>query len=146
MEVYISRKHTYRLPPYGHWNIQLAQKDPALVKFQLTTALGVAVGIYGSKNRIPSHTKYDFVEVVGAGPPPAATQTQTQPQTRPARSSPEEKAALLPARKTHVVEFVRFLDRGTWFISIFNDSPDPQEISLIPTMAGKYGMDWRNRV
>lgn len=142
MEVYLGRKHTYRLPPYGHWNIQLTQKEPALVKFNLTTAVGVAVGIYGSKSRIPSHTKYDFVEVIGAG-----VGVPTAP-SRPARSSPEQKAALLPPHKTHFVEFVRFLDRGTWFISIFNDGPETQEISLVPTVACKktllhYASDWR---
>lgn len=131
MEIYLGRRHSFRTPAYGHWNVQLVQKEPALVKLNFTIPFGVAVGIYGSKNRIPSHTQYDFVEVAGAAPPAPS---------RAVRASPEEKAAsaLLPmVRKSQVVEFVRFLDRGTWYISIYNDGPDPQEISLVPAIAGK---------
>ncbi|KAI1279584.1 Teneurin-m [Halotydeus destructor] len=154
MDIYFGRRNSFKVPAYGHWNIQIHRQEAGLVKFNFTSAVGSSFGIYGSKNRVPSHTRYDFVEVIGStgGLPAAASPGWTSPVSSSSSSSSsssassasavasslppsEEKAALLPPRKNQIVEFVRFLDRGLWYVSVYNDGPEPQEISLVPTVA-----------
>ncbi|RWS31258.1 teneurin-m-like protein [Leptotrombidium deliense] len=124
MEVKLGKTHSQRVPSYGHWNVQLLQKEPTLVKFNYTIPAGVTVGVYGGKNRIPSHTKYDFMEVLGSS-------VQPLPISRITRSNH------VNTRKLQTAEFIQFLDRGNWYITIYNDESQPQEISFVTLIAVK---------
>ncbi|RWS12485.1 teneurin-m-like protein [Dinothrombium tinctorium] len=121
MEVKLGKMHSQLVPSYGHWNVQLFQKEPTLVKFNYTIPVGVSIGVYGGKNRVPTHTQYDFMEVIGSGTVPM----------RAIRSHGNH----LANKRVQVAEFIQFLDRGTWYITIYNDASQPQEISFITLIA-----------
>lgn len=139
----MGKKHSQRVPSYGHWNVQLFQNEPSLVKFNYTFPTGAAIGIYGGKNRVPSHTKYDFMEVIGTSHnldiisgkmPSGGRMVRSSIMPGPGSPSTSSHANL---RKSQVAEFIQFLDRGTWYISIYNDGSEPQDITFIPLIAGE---------
>lgn len=110
-EVQIGKKYTQKISSFGHWNIQFLQNNPSLVKFNYSVPEGASIGIYGRRNGIPSHTRYDFVEILNTK------------QRRTLRSAKDAYFSM---------EFVQFLDRGLWYISVYNDGDNPQEIDFVP--------------
>lgn len=52
------------IPPYGYWNMQFYQSESAYVKFEVTIPRGSSIGIYGRRNALPTHTSYDFLQVL----------------------------------------------------------------------------------
>lgn len=36
-----------------------------------------------------------------------------------------------------IMEFVQFLDQGSWYISVYNDGEQPQQVAFIPNLTGK---------
>ncbi|XP_023220703.1 teneurin-m-like isoform X2 [Centruroides sculpturatus] len=110
-EVQIGKKYTQKISSFGHWNIQFLQNSPSLVKFNYSVPEGASIGIYGRRNGIPSHTRYDFVEILNT----------------------KQRRTLRSAKDTYFsMEFVQFLDRGLWYISVYNDGDNPQEIDFVP--------------
>jgi hypothetical protein len=79
--------------------------------------LGSTLGVYASRDSVPTHTKYDFVEIVG----------RTIGNSRTPRAASNDK--------TQFSEFTKFLDRGNWFISIYNDAMMSADISLVFNIA-----------
>ena len=119
-EVQFGKRHSHRLPTFGHWNIHVVQSDSSLVKFSLSLPLGCSVGVYASRDSVPTHTKYDFMEIIGR-------------MLGPGRDMPRPVAN----DKLQIREFTRFLDRGNWFISIYNETMMSSDISLVLSVADK---------
>jgi len=115
--VQLGKRHSHRVPSFGHWNVQLLQSEPSLVKFNLSMPLGSTLGIYASRDSVPTHTKYDFVEIVG----------RIIGNSRTPRAANNDKVQFS--------EFTKFLDRGNWFISIYNDAMMSADISLVFNIA-----------
>jgi teneurin-3 len=115
-----------QVPSYGHWNVQLFQRQPSLVKFNYTFPLGSSIGVYGSRNRSPSHTKYDFMEIIGVGTSKRTIRSKDLVNTH--HSSKQLQSA----------EFYQYLDQGNWFISTFNDAAQPIDISFVILYAGRF--------
>lgn len=63
-EAYLGKSYSRKVESFGHWNIHFQQHVPSLVKFNYTLAEGASVGVYGRRNGIPTHTRYDFVEIL----------------------------------------------------------------------------------
>lgn len=36
----------------------------------------------------------------------------------------------------YIMEFVQFLDQGSWYISVYNDGDQPQLVAFIPNLTG----------
>nr|XP_050039980.1 teneurin-m-like isoform X1 [Dermacentor andersoni] len=105
----VGRRHSKVVASYGHWNVQFHQQEPGLVKFNYTLPTGASVGIYGRRNSVPTHTRYDFAEILSA------------------RDRRHRKAA----KESFSMEFIHFLDHGRWYISVYNDGDQQQEISFV---------------
>ncbi|XP_037506639.1 teneurin-m isoform X6 [Rhipicephalus sanguineus] len=106
----IGKRHSKVVASYGHWNVQFNQQEPGLVKFNYTLPTGASVGIYGRRNSVPTHTRYDFAEILSA------------------RDRRHRKAA---KQESFSMEFIHFLDHGRWYISVYNDGDQQQEISFV---------------
>lgn len=63
-EVYLGKQYSRKVESFGHWNIHFQQHVPSLVKFNYSLPEGASIGIYGRRNGIPTHTRYDFVEIL----------------------------------------------------------------------------------
>ncbi|XP_067120237.1 teneurin-m-like isoform X3 [Centruroides vittatus] len=109
-EVQLGRRHSQKIPSYGHWNIQFHQRDPSLVKFNYTMPHGASVGVYGKRNGVPTHTRYDFTEILNS----------------------RDRSSKRSEKDVYSVQFIQFLDRGLWYISVYNDGDQQHEISLTP--------------
>jgi hypothetical protein len=113
-EVQFGKRVGHRVPSYEHWNLHFHQSDPSLVKFNLTLPLGATVGVYASRETVPSHSKYDFMEIVGRLMGGGVGAANDRLQSR---------------------EFTRFLDRGNWFVAIYNDALMTIDMSLVFAIA-----------
>ncbi|XP_064481660.1 teneurin-m-like isoform X2 [Ornithodoros turicata] len=114
MDMSMGKRHSKTIPSYGHWNVQFHQVEPALVKFNYTLPSGACVGVYGRRNHVPTHTRYDFVEVLNAR---------------------EKRHRRSPAQENFNMEFIHFLDRGRWYISVYNDGEKQEEVSFVSVVA-----------
>ncbi|XP_059169179.1 teneurin-m-like isoform X2 [Physella acuta] len=105
------------VPPGTFWMNQLEQKSAGSVKLNLSVPSDAKVGIYGRKGMPPSHIQFDFFKVIDG-----------------IRMGVRSKRAVLGndyfARDTALVQY---MDRGNWFIGIFNDRETYQSIVLTAT-------------
>ncbi|XP_071034790.1 teneurin-m isoform X5 [Parasteatoda tepidariorum] len=111
-EIYLGKTYARKVDSFGHWNIHFQQHAPSLVKFNYSLPEGASVGVYGRRNGIPTHTRYDFVEIL---------------DTR-------KKDSKRSTKDSFIMEFVQFLDQGSWYISVYNDGEQPQQVAFIPNL------------
>ncbi|XP_066954350.1 teneurin-m-like isoform X2 [Macrobrachium rosenbergii] len=108
------------IPPYGYWNMQFYQTESAYVKFDVSIPRGSSIGIYGRRNALPTHTSYDFLQVLNGY------------KTSSGRTTRSPKAPSQPQTLT------KYLEQGHWFLSLYNDDGDPQEVSLTGDVSTEY--------
>lgn len=57
-------KISSKIPVYSHWNLRFRHTQPSMVRFNFTIPVDTSFGVYGRKNGSPSHTRYDFAQVL----------------------------------------------------------------------------------
>lgn len=102
------------IPAYSYWNMQFYQSEPAYVKFDYSIPRGASIGVYGRRNALPTHTQYDLLEVL-SGFKARTTRASHQPSIKK--------------------EVTHYMEPGHWFLSLYNDDGDPQEVSFIAVIA-----------
>ncbi|OQR79686.1 teneurin-3-like [Tropilaelaps mercedesae] len=70
-----------------------------------------ALSYWSSSHLVPTHTRYDFSEILNA------------------RSSGIRTRKAATTQEMVSIEFIHFLDRGRWYLSIYNDGDQQEEIS-----------------
>ncbi|EDS38435.1 odd Oz protein [Culex quinquefasciatus] len=108
-----ARLSSKEIPPYSYWNMQFYQSEPAYVKFDYGIPRGASIGVYARRNALPTHTQYHFKEVLSGF---------NARQTRAAHPSMRR-------------EVTRYMEPGHWFLSIYNDDGDAQEITFYGAVA-----------
>ncbi|XP_042205374.1 teneurin-m-like isoform X2 [Homarus americanus] len=104
------------IPPYGYWNMQFYQSESAYVRFDVSIPRGSSIGVYGRRNALPTHTSYDFLQVLsGYKTASGRTTRASKPQT-----------------------MTKYLEQGHWFLSLYNDDGDPQEVSLTGDVSSEF--------
>ncbi|MBN3292063.1 TEN4 protein, partial [Polypterus senegalus] len=63
-EIDIGRKVTQKIPPGIFWRSQVFIDHPMYLKFNVSLGKDALVGIYGRRGLPPSHTQFDFVELL----------------------------------------------------------------------------------
>ncbi|CAL1538216.1 unnamed protein product, partial [Lymnaea stagnalis] len=93
---------------------QIDQKTPGTVKLNLSVPSDAMVGVYGRRGMLPTHVQFDFFKVIDG-----------------TRVGLRSKRAVMGndyfARDTALVQY---LDKGEWFIGIFNDRETYQSVLL----------------
>ncbi|GIY16543.1 teneurin-m [Caerostris extrusa] len=110
-EIQLGKSATAKIGIFGYWNYQFHLRNPSLVKINYTLTHGASLGVYGRRDGVPTHTRYDFFEIL-------------KPRSRRTKRSDKESFS---------VEFVQFLDRGLWYISVYNDGDQPHDILFTST-------------
>ncbi|KAF8782814.1 Teneurin-m like protein [Argiope bruennichi] len=110
-EIQLGKSTSVKIGVFGYWNYQFHLRNPSLVKFNYTLSHGASLGVYGRRDGVPTHTRYDFFEIL-------------KPRSRRTKRSEKE---------TFSVEFVQFLDRGLWYISVYNDGDQAHDIIFTST-------------
>jgi hypothetical protein len=127
--VHVQRDYVKSLAAFSHWNVRLElQSGGSLLRFRLSVnnwpahLPPVSIGVYGARNRAPSHTKYDFAQLL---------HNPSDSNGIPFNATFGSSSA---AFQSH--DFVQFLDKGVWFVSLFNDQDRPLELALFVQPAG----------
>ncbi|KAM8707904.1 hypothetical protein ACLKA7_014948 [Drosophila subpalustris] len=114
-QITLGQKLTKEIQPYSYWNMQFYQSEPAYVKFDYTIPRGASIGVYGRRNALPTHTQYHFKEVLSG----------FSVSTRTARA----------AHLSITREVTRYMEPGHWFVSLYNDDGDAQELTFYAAVA-----------
>ncbi|XP_064545055.1 teneurin-m isoform X2 [Drosophila montana] len=114
-QITLGQKLTKEIQPYSYWNMQFYQSEPAYVKFDYTIPRGASIGVYGRRNALPTHTQYHFKEVLSG----------FSASTRTARA----------AHLSITREVTRYMEPGHWFVSLYNDDGDAQELTFYAAIA-----------
>ncbi|XP_064481434.1 teneurin-m-like isoform X2 [Ornithodoros turicata] len=113
-EVKLGVNLTQYLQPHDTWNLWFNQPDPAFVRFKLTARQGSRLVLLARKNEPPSLTSRDFSEIVAS-----------EDSRRPYR-----RAAVLEE-----VDFIHYLEPGTWYLSVINDDATSTAVTFHPAVA-----------
>ncbi|XP_065121600.1 teneurin-3 isoform X10 [Paramisgurnus dabryanus] len=120
-ELDVGRRAVQDVPPGTFWRSQLYVDQPQSLKFNISVQRGALVGVYGRKGLPPTHTQYDFVELLDG----------SRLIAKDKRGLVEVEGAARKARSVnvHEAEFIRFLDSGTWHLAFYNDGKNTEQVS-----------------
>ncbi|KAF4090759.1 hypothetical protein AMELA_G00056540, partial [Ameiurus melas] len=120
-EVDVGRRAVQDVPPGMFWRSQLFIDQPQSLKFNISLQRDALVGVYGRKGLPPSHTQYDFVELLDG----------SRLISKEKRGLVEMEGSLRRARSVnvHEAEFIRFLDSGIWHLAFYNDGKNTEQVS-----------------
>ncbi|XP_034187283.2 teneurin transmembrane protein Ten-m isoform X3 [Osmia lignaria lignaria] len=116
-QVGLGQKLSKEIPPYSYWNMQFYQSEAAYVRFDYNIPRGASIGVYARRNALPTHTQYDLLEVLSGFK---------------ARTTRASHVSVIPSIKKEVTHY---MEPGHWFLSLYNDDGDPQEVSFIAIIA-----------
>ncbi|XP_056114737.1 teneurin-4 isoform X1 [Rhinichthys klamathensis goyatoka] len=126
-EIDVGRKVAQLIPPGIFWRSQVFIDHPMYLKFNVSLSKDALVGIYGRRGLPPSHTQFDFVELLDGrrllsqgfpgleGPPFPAQQRSLVPLT------------------SHDTGFIQYMDSGIWHLAIYNDGKETEQVSFLTT-------------
>ncbi|XP_062616760.1 teneurin-2-like [Saccostrea cucullata] len=121
-----SRPTYTTIPPLTLWQTYFNQKDSKFVKFDFTIPSSARLAIYGRRNFPPTIAQFDFYQVYdGSTIKDPSAQTM---RDRYKRSLPDKQTAL-----------VQLMEKGKWYITIYNDRDQPQEIGVSRTTIDSMG-------
>ncbi|XP_078038060.1 teneurin transmembrane protein Ten-m isoform X2 [Augochlora pura] len=116
-QINLGEKLSKEIPPYSYWNMQFYQSEAAYVRFDYNIPRGASIGVYARRNALPTHTQYDLLEVLSGFK---------------ARTTRASHVSVIPSIKKEVINY---MEPGHWFLSLYNDDGDPQEVSFIAVIA-----------
>uniref|UniRef100_A0A8C7YU39 Teneurin transmembrane protein 3 n=1 Tax=Oryzias sinensis TaxID=183150 RepID=A0A8C7YU39_9TELE len=112
-EVDVGRRVVQDVPPGVFWRSQLYVDQPQFLKFNISVQRDALVGVYGRKGLPPSHTQYDFVELLDGS-----------------RLISKDKRAPSDAESlVHEAGFIHYMDTGIWHLAFYNDGRNTEQVS-----------------
>uniref|UniRef100_A0A6I8PGC2 Teneurin transmembrane protein 4 n=1 Tax=Ornithorhynchus anatinus TaxID=9258 RepID=A0A6I8PGC2_ORNAN len=119
-EIDVGRRVSQKIPAATFWRSQVFVDHPLHLKFNVTLGRAALVGIYGRKGLPPSHTQFDFVELLDG----RRLLTPEGPRRRPRDFAPAA---------SHDTGFIQYLDSGIWHLAFYNDGKEPELVSFLTT-------------
>ncbi|MBZ3885879.1 Teneurin-3 [Sciurus carolinensis] len=121
-ELDIGRRAVQEVPPGIFWRSQLFIDQPQFLKFNISLQKDALIGVYGRKGLPPSHTQYDFVELLDG----------SRLIAREQRNLVESERAGRQARSVslHEAGFIQYLDSGIWHLAFYNDGKNAEQVSF----------------
>ncbi|XP_057653225.1 teneurin-m isoform X11 [Diorhabda carinulata] len=112
-QISLGQRLSKEIPAYSYWNMQFYQSEAAYVQFDYSIPRGASIGVYARRNALPTHTQYHILEVL------SGFKART---TRASHSSVKK-------------EVTHYMEQGHWFLSLYNDDGDPQEVTFVAVVA-----------
>ncbi|KAG5882426.1 hypothetical protein JTB14_007052 [Gonioctena quinquepunctata] len=112
-QISLGQRLSKEIPPYSYWNMQFYQSEASYVQFDYNIPRGASIGVYARKNALPTHTQYHILEVLSGF------------KARTTRAS----------HSTVKKEVTHYMEQGHWFLSLYNDDGDPQEVTFVAVVA-----------
>ncbi|CDQ66151.1 unnamed protein product [Oncorhynchus mykiss] len=128
-QVEVGRRVGQGIPPGVFWRSRLAMEQPRFLKFNISVQKNALVGVYGRKGLPPSHTQYDFVELLDG--------SRLIAKERRASTEPEARGQMEHQVSLHQAGFIQYLDSGVWHLAFYNDGKSPETVSYNTIILGK---------
>ncbi|XP_048837963.1 teneurin-4 isoform X3 [Brienomyrus brachyistius] len=124
-EIDVGRRITHSIPPGVFWRCQIFVDHPMYLKFNVSLSKNALVGIYGRRGVAPSHTQFDFVELLDG--------RRLLGQEARALEAPHTQPASLTPWGSHDTGFIQYMDSGIWHLAVYNDGKEAEQVSFIAT-------------
>ncbi|XP_026027902.1 teneurin-3 isoform X9 [Astatotilapia calliptera] len=135
-EVDVGRRAIQDIPAGVFWRSQLYIDQPQFLKFNISVQRDALVGVYGRKGLPPSHTQYDFVELLDGSrlisKDKRALSDTDAAHIRLAGSFEEESEGgprHIRSVNVHEAGFIQYLDTGIWHLAFYNDGRNTEQVS-----------------
>ncbi|XP_030224300.1 teneurin-3 isoform X5 [Gadus morhua] len=110
--VVVGHRVAQGLPPGVFWRSRLTMATPSFLKFNISVQKNALIGVYGRKGLAPSHTQYDFVELLDGS-----------------RLIAKERRPTSEPVSVHQAGFIQHLDPGVWHLAFYNDGRGVEAVS-----------------
>ncbi|XP_060929099.1 teneurin-4 isoform X6 [Limanda limanda] len=124
-EIDVGRKVAQQIPPGIFWRSQVFIDHPLYLKFNVSLSKDALVGIYGRRGLPPTHTQFDFVELLDG--------RRLLAQDFHGLEGPAAMQRSLAPITTHDTGFIQYMDSGIWHLAIYNDGKDTETVSFLTT-------------
>uniref|UniRef100_A0A8C8A3B1 Teneurin-4 n=1 Tax=Oryzias sinensis TaxID=183150 RepID=A0A8C8A3B1_9TELE len=124
-EIDVGRKVAQQIPPGIFWRSQVFVDHPMYLKFNVSLSKDALVGVYGRRGLPPSHTQFDFVELLDG--------RRLLAQDAHGLEGPMVMQRSLVPITTHNTGFIQYMDSGIWHLAIYNDGKEIETVSFITT-------------
>uniref|UniRef100_A0A8C4YUX6 Teneurin-3 n=1 Tax=Gopherus evgoodei TaxID=1825980 RepID=A0A8C4YUX6_9SAUR len=129
-ELDIGQRAIQEVPPGVFWRSQLFIDHPQFLRFNISLQKDALIGIYGRKGLPPSHTQYDFVELLD-GSRLIARQHHNLLES-------ERAGQQTRSRSLHEAGFIQYLDSGIWHLAFYNDGKNAEQVPFNTIIIGKH--------
>nr|XP_057936892.1 teneurin-4 isoform X5 [Doryrhamphus excisus] len=124
-EIDVGRKVAQQIPPGVFWRSQIFVDHPMYLKFNVSLSKDALVGVYGRRGLPPSHTQFDFVELLDG--------RRLLAHTPPGLEGPAALQRSLAPVSTHDTGFIQYVESGIWHLAVYNDGKDAETVSFLIT-------------
>ncbi|XP_062274916.1 teneurin-4 isoform X5 [Scomber scombrus] len=124
-EIDVGRKVAQQIPPGIFWRSQVFIDHPMYLKFNVSLSKDALVGIYGRRGLPPSHTQFDFVELLDG-------RRLLAQDIHGLEGAVAMQRSLVPIT-THDTGFIQYMDSGIWHLAIYNDGKEAETVSFFTT-------------
>ncbi|KAI5732577.1 hypothetical protein M8J76_001881 [Diaphorina citri] len=113
-QIEFGQKLSHEIEGYGYLNLQFYQSQNSYVKFEYNIPRGSSIAVYVRRNALPTHTQYHILDILKGF------------KIRNTRASHNNNVKR---------EMTHYLEPGHWFLSLYNDDGDAQEVSFSAILA-----------
>ncbi|XP_053161888.1 teneurin-4 isoform X1 [Hemicordylus capensis] len=124
-EIDVGRRATQKIPPGIFWRSQVFIDHSVHLKFNVSLGKSALVGIYGRKGLPPSHTQFDFVELLDG-------RRLLNQEARSLEGPQRQHKGFVPLA-SHETGFIQYLDSGMWHLAFYNDGKESEVVSFLTT-------------
>lgn len=104
------------------------------MKFDYNIPRGASIGVYARRNALPTHTQYHILEVLSGFK--ARTTRASHVSYHTVTLPPNSRTYSLDLPQSSVKkEVTHYMEQGHWFLSLYNDDGDPQEVTFVAAVA-----------
>uniref|UniRef100_A0A8C1W1X2 Si:dkey-237h12.3 n=1 Tax=Cyprinus carpio TaxID=7962 RepID=A0A8C1W1X2_CYPCA len=126
-QVELGQQVAHAVPPGVFWRSRLLIEQPHFLKFNISIQKNALIGVYGRRGLTPSHTQYDFVELLDGSRLISRERVQLDPELRDRLENPVS---------VQQAGFIQYLHTGVWHLAFYNDgrTVEPVSYSTISVM------------
>uniref|UniRef100_A0A8B9K8X7 Si:dkey-237h12.3 n=1 Tax=Astyanax mexicanus TaxID=7994 RepID=A0A8B9K8X7_ASTMX len=119
-QVEVGQQVGQAVPPAVFWRTNMEMERPRFLKFNISIQKNALIGVYGRKGLPPSHTQYDFVELLDGSRLITRERVQLDPDLRDGTERPVS---------VQHAGFIQFLQAGVWHLAFYNDGRNVEPVS-----------------
>ncbi|KAI5624951.1 teneurin-3 isoform X2, partial [Silurus asotus] len=120
-QVQVGQQVSYSVIPGLFWRLNIILEQPKHLKFNISIQKNALIGVYGRKGLAPSHTQYDFVELLDGS-------------RLVSRDAEVPRDGVEIPVNIHSAGFIQYLHDGVWHLAFYNDGLNQEPVSFNTTV------------